>query len=584
MALSGIGVSRGIAIGKAHILQHGNIDVTESELPANLVEQEVNRFRQAVHTARQQLQSIRERIPEDTREDIAAFIDTHLLMLDDNTLAAAPIDLIRARHCNAEWALKLRRDAIVEVFDKMNDAYLRTRRDDIDHVINRIQRVLLNDAAEPGRADTDHLHGAIVLAGDLTPADTVLLQHEGIVAFVTEYGGPLSHTAILARSLRIPAIVGMHNVTRYVHDGEQVILDGQAGILIASADENLLKHYRNRQYDEKQWRIELDKLKHVPAVTIDNKPIQLMCNVELPVDIEAANREATEGVGLYRTEFLFMNRSDTPDEEEQYKCYLDVLNRLQGRPLTIRTLDLGADKEVDGGHPGDRLCTNPALGLRAIRLCLRDKDLFRPQLRAILRTSAHGPVRMMIPMLSNSQELLQVISLVNEIKQELRQEGHGFNPDMPVGGMIEVPAAALSATFFARHLDFMSIGTNDLIQYTLAIDRIDDEVNYLYDPLHPAVLRLIQMVIMAGESAGIPVTMCGEMAGDPRYTRLLLGMGLTEFSMHPASLQEVKQVVKSSSLQELAPLVRRLLETQEPEEISSLLDTINADIDLPAQG
>ena len=584
MALSGIGVSRGIAIGKAHIMQHGNIDVTESELPANLVEQEVNRFRQAVHTARQQLQSIRERIPEDTREDIAAFIDTHLLMLDDNTLAAAPIDLIRARHCNAEWALKLRRDAIVEVFDKMNDAYLRTRRDDIDHVINRIQRVLLNDAAEPGRADTDHLHGAIVLAGDLTPADTVLLQHEGIVAFVTEYGGPLSHTAILARSLRIPAIVGMHNVTRYVHDGEQVILDGQAGILIASADENLLKHYRNRQYDEKQWRIELDKLKHVPAVTIDNKPIQLMCNVELPVDIEAANREATEGVGLYRTEFLFMNRSDTPDEEEQYKCYLDVLNRLQGRPLTIRTLDLGADKEVDGGHPGDRLCTNPALGLRAIRLCLRDKDLFRPQLRAILRTSAHGPVRMMIPMLSNSQELLQVISLVNEIKQELRQEGHGFNPDMPVGGMIEVPAAALSATFFARHLDFMSIGTNDLIQYTLAIDRIDDEVNYLYDPLHPAVLRLIQMVIMAGESAGIPVTMCGELAGDPRYTRLLRGMGLTEFSMHPASLQEVKQVVQSRSLQERAPLVRRLLETQEPEEISSLLDTINADIDLPAPG
>jgi phosphotransferase system enzyme I (PtsI) len=300
-----------------------------------------------------------------------------------------------------------------------------------------------------------------------------------------------------------------------------------------------------------------------------------MANIELPQDIDAIRNEVLDGVGLYRTEFLFMNRPDMPDEEEQIDFYLSALKALNGLPLTIRTLDLGADKEVDGGYPGGRLCSNPALGLRAIRLCLKDTTLFQPQLRAILRTSAHGPVRLMIPMLSNSQELSQVLHLIDENKRQLLNEGLDFDPAMPIGGMIEVPAAALSAAYFAHHLDFLSIGTNDLIQYTLAIDRIDDEVNYLYNPLHPAVLRLIGMVLDAGRQVELPVGMCGEMAGDPRYTRLLLAMGLREFSMHPTSLQEVKRVVNMSSVDTLITPVRELLQADEPGRINELLNRIN---------
>jgi phosphotransferase system enzyme I (PtsI) len=311
----------------------------------------------------------------------------------------------------------------------------------------------------------------------------------------------------------------------------------------------------------------------MPAITLDNVPVTLQSNIEMPGDIDAVNRECTSGVGLYRTEYLFMNRSIPPDEEEQYDCYLSVMDALQGKPLTIRTLDMGADKQVDGGS--GRCGSNPALGLRAIRLCLKDLSLFRPQLRAILRASAHGPVRMMIPMLSNTHELHQVLALINDTRNALQRRSIAFAPDMQVGGMIEVPAAALSAGDFARHLDFLSIGTNDLIQYTLAIDRVDDEVNYLYDPLHPAVLKLIKMTIDAGYAAGIPVAMCGEMAGDPRYTRLLLGMGLREFSMHHTALQEVKSVVNSSNLATLTPLVEELLQHTEAGRIAERVDSLN---------
>jgi phosphotransferase system enzyme I (PtsI) len=571
LALNGIGVSRGVAIGKAHIIQRGSIEVLESAIPPAFIENEVTRFLNAVETARLQLNSIRDNIPADTRADIAAFIDTHLLMLDDATIVSTPVELIRQNGCNAEWALKLQRNALAEVFEQMNDPYLRTRRDDVDHVINRIQRILVASSQGDNRAE-DSLLGAIVLTDDLTPAETVLLEHQGISGFATESGGPLSHTAILARSVQIPAVVGAHGIQQYIRDGEHIILDGQQGILIADPDQRTLEYYLEREAREEQHRAELASLIRTPAVTLDDAAITLMANIELPDDIEAVARENTNGVGLYRTEFLFMNRAEPPDEEEQYECYRRVIDAMNGRPLTIRTLDIGADKGIDGS--GKR-CSNPALGLRAIRLCLKDPGLFLPQLRAILRASSLGPVRMMIPMLSNTQELHQVLNLIQLTKNALEREGLAYDPHIQIGGMIEVPAAALSAGAFARHLDFLSIGTNDLIQYTLAIDRVDDEVNYLYDPLHPAVLRLIKMVIDAGKEAGIPVAMCGEMAGDPRYTRLLLGMGLTEFSMHHTALQEVKRVINQSAITSLAPDVEALLRAEDPAQILAQVETFN---------
>jgi phosphotransferase system enzyme I (PtsI) len=567
LALSGIGVSRGVAIGKAHIILRGSIEVLESAIPDHLVEDEISRFLGAVDSARRQLRAIHERIPANTGVDIAAFIETHLLMLDDAMLVDVPVDLIREHHCNAEWALKLQRDAVVNVFEQMDDAYLRTRRDDIDHVINRIQRILL----ENDQGETIVLEDSIVLAYELSPAETMMLEHQGIRAFATECGGPLSHTAILARSMQVPAMVGTHSLQHYIRDGETIILDGLQGVLIAGADERTLDYYRERQEQEYQRQIELARLTDTPAVTRDGTPVKLMTNIELPEDIDAVSRASASGVGLYRTEFLFMNRLQPPDEDEQYNCYVSVIEALKGKPLTIRTLDMGADKQVDGSGS----CSNPALGLRAIRLCLKDRSQFRPQLRAILRASAHGPVRLMIPMLSNTRELHQVLCLINDTKIALQRESLAFAPEVEIGGMIEVPAAALTAADFASHLDFLSIGTNDLIQYTLAIDRIDDEVNYLYDPLHPAVLRLIKMTIDAGKAAGITVAMCGEMAGDPRYTRLLLGMGLTEFSMHHTALPEVKRMINSSSIEALVPLVEELLNDTRAGRIPDRVDSLN---------
>jgi phosphoenolpyruvate-protein phosphotransferase (PTS system enzyme I) len=573
--ISGTGVSRGIAIGKVHRMEQGDIEVHEAAIPAHLIEDEVARFRRAVRTARQQLKAIRNSIPATTRLDISDFIDTHLLMMEDSMLTATPVEFIRERQCNAEWALKSQRDALAAVFDEMDDPYLRTRKDDIDHVVSRIQRILTGQHTHTDPQDNEQLRGAIVLAHDLTPAETALLQHQGIAGFVTESGGPLSHTAILARSLALPAIIGTHETPHEIRDGDTVVLDAMEGNLLAQVDEQTLKLYHRRQREESKRRSNLEHLKNEPAVTIDGCHIQLLANVELREDVVAARRAGADGIGLYRTEFLFMNRDDIPDENEQLQQYLSVIKTLRGSPVTIRTLDLGADKNCGAGPRSDRICPNPALGLRAIRLCLKHADLFRPQLRAILRASAKGPVRMMVPMLSSASELNTVLELIEDVKQELSQAGLAFDWNMPVGGMIEVPAAALSAGLFAKRLDFLSIGTNDLIQYTLAIDRVDDEVTYLYDPLHPAVLRLIKMVIDAGQAHNIPVSMCGEMAGDPRYTRLLLGMGLTDFSVHPAGLLDIKEVIHRCRTTRFEPVVADILATDEPDKIIGLLNILN---------
>ncbi|MFO1372179.1 MAG: phosphoenolpyruvate--protein phosphotransferase [Candidatus Competibacteraceae bacterium] len=578
-SLHGIGVSRGYAIGRTYLLQRNQPEITEYTIPDAIVEDEIQRFLNSLDVARQQLRNIRLRIPATVPGDITAFIDTHLLMLEDTTLTEAPVKLIRTHKCNAEWALKIQRDLLTQVFEEMDDPYLRTRKDDVDHIVRRVLRILVADdpayLSDPDYADlvASRLEGRIIVADDLTPADTILMQNQGVLAFVTEYGGPLSHTAILARSLGIPAVVGARNARSYLGHDEPVIVDGRQGVILIGLDERILRYYRYKQQEERRQQRELNKLKGKPAVTRDGVMIALQANIELPEDASAVREVAADGVGLYRTEFLFMNRAEMPDEEEHLASYLHVIKTLEGSPITIRTADLGADKQVDGGRGGP-VCTNPALGLRAIRLCLKDLAMFRPQLRAILRASAYGPVRMMIPMLCSIQEVFQVLRLVAETKQELRERGLAFDERLPVGGMIEIPAAAVCATQFAHYMDFLSIGTNDLIQYTLAIDRVDDEINYLYDPLHPAVLTLIRHTIRAGQKANIPVSLCGEMAGDPRYSRLLLGLGLTQFSMHPSNLLEVKRVIQGSHVGELTAAVRRLLRTTDAEKYAEYLKGI----------
>ena len=571
IALHGMGVSRGIAIGKVHVVKRDQLDIREYSIKRHRLGDEVKRFENALTNARQQLRAIREHIPESTSADIEAFIDTHLLMLDDVALTKEPMRLIKELSCNAEWALKLQRDALVAVFDEMDDAYLRTRKDDVDYVVNRIQRLLLNQTPLKHEKTDQRLTGYIVMANDLTPADTVLMQHNGIAAFATEFGGPTSHTAILARSLGIPAIVGLQNALRYIKDDEEIILDGSRGIILVDPERHELSHYQRLQKEEKRYFSKLGKLKNKPAITLDEVPVALHANIELPKDFETVVEVGAGGVGLYRTEFLYMNRETPPDEEEHYATYKGVIDVLKGLPLTIRTLDLGADKQVDGGRQSGPVTTNPALGLRAVRLCLKEPALFRPQLRAIIRASVHGPVRILVPMLSNVHEMHQVLQMTNEIKKELDELNIPYDHELQIGGMIEVPAAAICADIFAKQLDFLSIGTNDLIQYTMAIDRVNDEVNYLYDPLNPAVLRLIHTTIKAGKKENIPVAMCGEMAGEAKYTRLLLGLGLREFSLHPAALLEVKQIIIDSNIGELQVLANKALKANNGIEVANIM-------------
>ncbi|MCP5143140.1 MAG: phosphoenolpyruvate--protein phosphotransferase [Chromatiales bacterium] len=570
LALHGIGVSAGIASGPVHVLHRELPEVPYYPIAANAIDTEVTRYRLAVDLARTQLRAVG--LPAGTPSDIAEFIETHLLMLDDVTLSERPLEIIRAEGCNAEWALKLQCDALCRVFDEMDDPYLRTRRDDVAHVVTRIQLALINESPQPHETETDALIGHIVVADDLSPADVVLLQQRGIAGFVTEFGGPLSHSAILARNLGLPAVVGVHGARGLLDEDEIIILDGGSGILLANADERAHAFYDERARARQRSRDELASFIGTAAVTRDGQPVELMANIELREDLDAVRASGRHGIGLYRTEFLYMNRPAPPTEEEHLAAYRAAVEALDGETLTVRTMDLGADKQIGSGRS---VASNPALGLRGIRLCLNEPNLFLPQVRAILRASVLGPVEIMVPMISSLTEIQQVQNVIELTKQSLARDGLPYDPNIRVGGMIEVPAAALCADVFAEYLDFLSIGTNDLIQYTLAIDRVDDEVNYLYDALNPGVLKLIQGVIEAGERAGIPVSMCGEMAGDARYTRLLLGMGLRRFSMHPSSLLEIKRVITECDCRQLREQVPAVVREGRPEKLRELMNNLD---------
>lgn len=573
-SLHGVSASKGIAIGQVRVLERSQFEVREHQLAAEQIDAELQRYAAAVESVRRHLLDVHEKLPPELGTQVAAFIEVHLLMLSDDTLKDAPLNFIRHRQCNAEWALKQQRDLLVSAFDAIDDPYLRSRRDDVEQVVARIQGALHSGRAEEGH-DPARFRGRVVCADDLTPADTVQMQHDGILAFVTQYGGTNSHTAILARSLQIAAVAGLHAGQRYLRDDDWVVVDGRHGTVIVNPDEKALKYYKARQRDIARHHAERRKLRKAPVVTLDGERIRLMANVELDQDAKAAQKVGADGIGLYRTEMLFMNRAVPPTEEEQYEYYSGVVKAMRGAPVTIRTLDLGADKTVDGVRPGAPAAANPALGLRAIRLCLREIELFKPQLRAILRAAAHGPVRIMVPMVAILDEMVQVRQLLHMCREELKQQGYRISETNALGAMIEVPASAVCADLFARDLDFLSIGTNDLIQYSLAIDRIDDEVNYLYDPLHPAVLRLVQTVIRAGQHVDTPVAMCGEMAGDSSYTRLLLGLGLREFSVHPNVLLEVKEVITNSDISRLKRLVHRVMRTTRPGNRAALVEELN---------
>jgi phosphotransferase system enzyme I (PtsI) len=577
-SLHGVAVSRGIAIGRVHVVERNQLEVTEIRLQEAEIESEVERLYTAVQLAKQHLREVRQHIPASAPLEIAAFIDTHLLMLDDAAFSEEAARIVRQTRCNAEWAVKLQRDALVAVFDEMDDAYLRTRKDDVDHVVDRIIRNLMRHQRLRHEMPDQKLKDMIILASDLTPADLVLLQHHGVAGFMTEFGGQTSHMSILARSLGIPGVVGLHHARRYIKEDETIIVDGEDGVVIGEADERILAQYRAREAERRRYIAGLQVLREAPVVTLDGRRITLRANVEMARDIQSSQEVGASGVGLYRTEFIFMNRTDYPDEDEHFNIYRQMTDALGGSPLTIRTADIGADKPLDAATGRGSLAANPAMGLRAIRLCLREPSLFWPQLRAIVRASAYGPVRMMIPMLSSVDEVHQVMDVITTIRNEFTRRDIAFDADMPIGGMIEVPAAAICADIFAAELDFLSIGTNDLIQYAVAIDRVNDEVSYLYDPLNPGVLRLIAMTLDAGRKAGIPVAMCGEMAGDRRYTRLLLGLGLTEFSVHPAALLEIKHIINTTSAAQVDVVAQEFLHTTDINQRRDLLSRLESQL------
>lgn len=570
-SMHGIAVSGGIAIGRAHLVSNALLEVAHYQLPEHLLRLEIARYEQAISTVRRDLQTIKQQLPAGAPAELDAFVATHLMILGDKHLSEEPKLIILREQCNAEWAVKLQMEDLVEQFEQIEDEYLRERKQDVVQVVERIIKALLGHPSQVAVREQES--DIILVAHDLSPADAIQFKHHQFAAFITDVGGVTSHTAILARSLNIPSIVAMQRARDLIRDDELIIVDGNQGVVIVNPDKDTLGEYRLKQ---EQWELEQQKLKRIrlnKAVTLDGTAIELHANIEVPEDVVKAKAAGATGIGLYRTEFLFMNRREMPDEEEQFIAYRKVAEAMKGLPVTIRTLDLGADKQMNPDTA--RSCTNPALGLRAIRLCLADPPIFHAQLRALLRASHYGNIKILVPMLSTLSELRQTKLMLERAKLSLRKQQIPFDEDIKLGGMIEVPAAALTAEAFAQQLDFLSIGTNDLIQYSLAIDRTDDSVSHLYNPLHPAVLQLVEMTIRAGEKHGKPVSVCGEMAGDPRLTKLLLGLGLRQFSMHSAQLLAVKRRILQTDVPRLSVLARKILNSGDSDKIEPLLDKLN---------
>ena len=573
--LHGIPVSRGIAIGRAYLIAPAALDVDHYLIEPTQIEGEVKRFRAAQQVVHQELDDLRADLAADAPTEMGAFLDVHSMILNDAMLVQETIDLIRTRRYNVEWALTEQLERLTRHFDEVEDEYLRERRADIEQVVERVLKALAGATGSLVNGTHGRCDEMIVVAHDIAPADMMQFKTQTFQGFVTDLGGRTSHTAIVARSLGIPATVGVQHASALIRQDDLIIVDGDHGIVIVDPAPIVLEEYSYRQSEKVLEARKLQRLKFSPTQTVCGARIELCANIELPEDAQAALDAGATGIGLFRTEFLFMNQKDRmPEEEEQFAAYKRAVELMNGMPVTIRTIDVGADKPLDSIGDEYETAPNPALGLRAIRWSLSEPHMFLTQLRAILRASAFGSVKILIPMLAHAREIDQTLDLIQEAKRQLDDAGLAYDPNVRVGAMIEIPAAAIALPLFLKRLDFLSIGTNDLIQYTLAIDRADNAVAHLYDPLHPAVLHLIAFTLREAKRVGVPVSICGEMAGDPALTRLLLGMGLTEFSMHPSQLLLVKQEILRSHLKTLEKPVADVLAAFEPEEVQSALDRV----------
>ena len=563
----GIGVSPGIAVGKALVIEVRRPRAKRLVVDPARIPLEASRLSQALDVSRRQILEIQERIAKEVGTQYARIFDAHLLILEDRSLVEEAMTLIRDHRVNAEYAVQEVLEPVRQAFSRVEDGYLRERRSDVDDVGDRVLRNLLGQRAGlplevmPGET--------IVFAHDLGPSDTVQLHKEEILGLATETGGRTSHSAIMARSLEIPAVVGVEEVCARVRNHETVILDGAEGVVILAPDRETLARYHARKQQLEYVGRTLHKLGGMPAETQDGYRVRITANIEFPEELPAVRSHGAEGIGLYRTEFVYLNRPDLPTEEEHVAVYRAVAAEIHPHPTIIRTLDFGGDKLASAVQLAEK--ENPSLGLRAIRLCLHRPDLFRTQLRAILRASAFGTLRIMYPMISGVAELRAATTILEDVKSELRRQGVAFDPEIQVGAMIEIPSAAVTADLLAREVDFFSVGTNDLIQYALAIDRINEQVAYLYEPLHPAVLRMLRNVVSAAHNEGIWVSMCGEMAGDPRYGLVLVGLGFDELSMTPASIPMMKRIVRSVTYGQAAELTQKLFGCATAQEVEEAL-------------
>ncbi|MDP4576635.1 MAG: phosphoenolpyruvate--protein phosphotransferase [Burkholderiaceae bacterium] len=578
-SVSGIGVGDKLAIGRAWVLAPASLDLPRRNLTAAQIEPEIRRFQAAVGRIAQEFEDLRVALKGEPAAEVRAFLDLQAMVLQDPILIDETIDLIRGEQCNAEWALVRQFEEVANQFNAIDDPYLRERKADVQQLVERILKAMQGVAnlsaalaQQDGQPNQDLPW--ILVARDIAPADMLLLRQHQFAGFATDSGSPTSHTAILARSLGLPAVVGMASLHGLVAQGEEIVLDAAMGVVMGSLDADLRAHYADQRAGQQLVSERLKRLKTIEAKTLDGERVQLQANLDLPEDAAAALEAGCDGVGLFRSEFLFMNRQAAPTESEQTDAYRRVVTLMAGRPITIRTLDSGADKSVAALAVGRAAPANPALALRAIRLCLAEPELFLTQLRAILRASAHGPVRIMIPLVSGPNEMILARRMIQTAMQQLDTRGLAYDRGILVGAMIEVPSAAIAIDSLLAHIDFASLGTNDLIQYTLAIDRTDSEVAHLYEPLHPAVLRLIRDVIRACDKANTPISLCGEMAGEPQFCRLLLGLGLRIFSMHPVELLRVKQEVLRARAQDLGKPVARLLKLPDAKRIRAGLEVL----------
>ena len=564
--IKGIGVTPGIVIGKAYLVDRGKIEAPARVLPEFQVPQEVARFQDAVEESKKQLRMAKEKL---VREDAAGpsyILDTHLLLLEDKQLIESTVETIKQSWINSEWALKINLDRVHKVFNSIDDEYLKSRKTDVDYIGERILRNLMGKEAESFSQIKEEV---IIVAHDLSPADTAQMIKDKITAFVTDIGGRTSHTAIMARSLEIPAVVGSESATHSINTGDTLIVDGITGVVVVNPSPEIIQEYQVRQQLRQKMEHELFQYRDLPAETLDGYRVRVLANIELVEEIPSVLQHGAEGIGLYRTEYLYLNRKDLPSEEDHFLAYKKVVEGIYPHPAVIRTLDIGGDKFLSHMDLAEEM--NPAMGLRAIRFSLKEVDIFKVQLRAILRASAYGNVKILFPMISGATEIREVKKILNKVRLGLSAEGIPFDPKMEIGIMIEVPSAVAIADILAKEVDYFSIGTNDLIQYSLAIDRVNESVTHLYEPLHPAILRLVKEVVKAAHGAGIRVAMCGEMAGEPRYVPILLGLELDDLSMNVLSIFRVKKILRAFTLRECKSLVEASLRLSTPEEIEDLV-------------